>query len=67
MLDMFFIPMLTTVTVDITIETFELLQPYFGHLSCMPVPCVTQGVTNNVIVVKLVEPQSTYLDWDISI
>ena len=64
MLDMLYIPVLT---IDITIKTFEFLQPYFGHLSCMPVPCVTQGVANNVIVVKLVEPQSTYLDWDISI
>ena len=24
-----------------TIKTFGLLQPYFGHLSCMPVVCVT--------------------------
>ena len=24
-----------------TVKTFGLLQPYFGHLSCMPVVCVT--------------------------
>ena len=24
-----------------TVKMFGLLQPYFGHLSCMPVVCVT--------------------------
>ena len=33
-----------TLSVDVsscTVKTFGLLQPYFGHLSCMPVVCVT--------------------------
>ena len=28
----------------ITVKTFELLQPYFSHLSCMPAVYVTQGM-----------------------
>ena len=56
---MLFIPMLTTYTVTIY-KTFGLLQ--LGPLSCMPVPGVTRGAANNLIVVKLVQPQSTYLE-----
>ena len=33
-----------------------------GPLSCMPVPGVTRGAANNLIVVKLVQPQSTKLE-----
>ena len=29
-----------------TVKTFVLLQPYFGHLSCMPVVCVTHYKTS---------------------
>lgn len=59
MFGMLFIPMLTTDTVT-TYKTFGLLQ--LGPLSCMPVPGVTRGAANNLIVVKLVQPQSTYLE-----
>ena len=30
-----------------TVKTFGLLQPYFGHLSCMPVVYVTHCKTSN--------------------
>ena len=30
-----------------TVKKFGLLQPYFGHLSCMPVVCVTHYKTSN--------------------
>ena len=29
-----------------TVKTFGLLQPYFGHLGCMPVVCVTHYITS---------------------
>ena len=29
-----------------TVKTFWLLQPYFGHLSCMPDVCVTHYKTS---------------------
>ena len=31
---------------DYTVKTFWLLQPYFGHLSCMPDVCVTHYKTS---------------------
>ena len=41
-----------------TVKTFGLLQPYFGHLSCMPVVCVTHY--------KL-EKDASYLNQSISV
>ena len=29
-----------------TVKTLQLLQPYFGHLSCMPVVYVTRDASN---------------------
>ena len=34
------------VTKSYTVKTFWLLQPYFGHLSCMPDVCVTHYKTS---------------------